>query len=56
MHLLDAPSLRDEVAGEPVKQRGVRRCLTVSAKITRCRNDRLSEVVLPDPIHHDAGG
>ena len=56
MHRLDRPSRFDEPGGEPVEQGRVCRPLAALAEVVGRANETLAEVVLPDPIDHDARG
>ena len=56
MHGLQTPAGVDEALGEPIEQFRVRGQAALFAEVTRCADESASEVVLPEAIHHDAGG
>ena len=54
VHVLDAPALFDELGRQPVDQLRMDRAPAVLAHVAGCLHQPFSEVVLPDPVHHDA--
>ena len=56
VHRLDAPAALDELGREPVEQFRMRRPLAHLAEVARRAHDAFAEVMLPDPVHHDARG
>ena len=56
MQPLDAPPVFHELRRQPVEQFGVRGPFAGHAEIVDGPDDATSEVVLPDPVHHDSRG
>ena len=52
MHRLEAEASRDDLAGEPVEQFGVRRLPAVEAEVARRLDEPGAEVCLPKTVHH----
>ena len=52
VHRLDRPARGDEVGGQPFEQLGMGWRRASQAEIRRRGHDRLTEVVLPDPVDH----
>jgi hypothetical protein len=56
VHGLHAPTAPDEFAGQPVEQLGVGGRRPRFAEIAGRLDERLAEVMLPQPVHHHPGG
>ena len=54
MHGLDPTSSRLELGGQPIEQLWVSWRIGEEAKVVRGPDNRLPEVMLPDPIDQDA--
>src|SRR5258706_7127533 len=54
MQLLEAPTVAHEFAGQPVEQSRVGRALAFQAEIARGSHNSAAEMILPDPVYHDA--
>ena len=55
VHRLDRPARIHESRGEMVEQLGMRRPFPARAEVVGSADQALAEVVLPDPVDHDAG-
>ena len=54
VQVLDAPVVSDELRGQPVQQLRVAGQSARKTQIAGCFDDSPTEVVVPDPVHHDA--
>src|SRR5437879_4511406 len=55
MEVFQAPLACDELAGKPVEQFRMRGPLALGAKVFQSRDDAAPEILMPDPVHRDAG-
>src|SRR5262249_5642533 len=56
VHCLQAPTLTDELLGEPVEQFRVRGRHAGLSEVAQRFDDAVSEMMFPQPIYRDAGG
>ena len=54
MHRFYAPSLTDKFSSQPIEELWVGRFISHFSKIARTTNEAVTEVVVPNPIYHDA--
>ena len=54
--MFQAPAGADELGGQPVEQLGMRRPAAQAAEVAGRGNQTAAEMILPDAIHHHAGG